>query len=135
MKKVIFASADWIERARHELTDLVAAYGEPGVRFSLCEVFTDVPDAVDPTGTFAWYFYIDGKSVTVGVGEVDDADVKIRTDYQGVLPQARTVYTPEYLEARAHQPAGAQFDHAEGDFGLTPPYITELHNRLAGITA
>ncbi|MBH80842.1 MAG: hypothetical protein CMQ49_10085 [Gammaproteobacteria bacterium] len=135
MDKVIFGSADWIERARAELEDLVATHGKPGERFSLCEIFTDTPTSVDPSGTLAWHFYIDGRSVAVDVGEIDDADVKISTDYQGVLPQARLVYTPEYLAERAEQPPGAQFDHAEGDFSLTPDYITELHNRLAVITA
>jgi hypothetical protein len=135
MEKVIFASSEWIDRARAELEDLVATHGEPGVRFCLCEVFTDTPTSVDPSGTLAWHFYIDGKSVTVAVGEVDDADVKIRVDYQKILPAARLYYTPEILEERAKQEPGAQFDHAEGDFSLTPPYITELHNRLAVITA
>ena len=135
MDKVIFASSAWIDRARAELEDLVSAHGEPGVRFCLCEVFTDCPADVDPSGTLAWHFAIDGKSVHVAVGEVDDADLKIWVDYQAILPQARLVYTPEYLEERAQQEPGSQFDRAEGDFSLTPPYITELHNRLAVITA
>jgi hypothetical protein len=135
MDKVQFASDDWIARARAELEDLVAAHGEPGVRFCLCEVFTDCPAEIDPSGTLAWYFAIDGKSVTVAKGEVDDADLKLWVGYQAILPQARLVYTPEYLEARANEPPGASFDRAEGDFSLTPPYINELHNRLAVITA
>jgi len=135
MDKVIFASNDWLDRARAELENLVSTHGEAGVRFCLCEVFTNAPASIDPSGTMAWHFYIDGKSVTVDVGEVNDADVKIHVDYQKILPAARLVYTPEILEERAKQPPGTQFDHAEGDFGLTPPYITELHNRLAVITA
>lgn len=133
--KVQFASNDWIARARAELEELVAAHGEPGVSFCLCEVFTDCPAEIDASGTLAWHFAIDGKSVTVAKGEVDDADLKLWVDYQAILPQARLVYTPEYLEARANEPPGSNFDRAEGDFNLTPPYINELHNRLAVITA
>ena len=51
--KVKFASADWLDRARVELEDLVAAHGEPGVRFCLCEVFTDCPTDIDPLAAAA----------------------------------------------------------------------------------
>jgi hypothetical protein len=135
MDKVIFASSDWVDKARAELEDLVGTHGEPGASFCLCEVFTNTPASIDPSGTMAWHFYIDGKGVTVDFGEVDDATVKIWVDYEKILPAARLFYTPEILEERAKQPPGTQFDRAEGDFGATPAYITELHNRLALITA
>lgn len=133
--KVEFGSTAWIDAARRELEELTATHGESGVRFSLCEVFTDAPTHLAPSGTLAWHFYIDAKNVKVGTGEIDDATVTVRTDYQGVLPQARLVYTPQVLEERASQPPGANFDSVEGDLGLTPAYITELHNRLAILTA
>lgn len=133
--KVEFASDAWIDIARRALEEIVAEQGESGVRFSLCEVFTDAPLSLAPSGTLAWHFYVDGKVVLVATGEVDDADVKIRTDYQGVLPQARLFYTPEILAERATQPSGAAFDSIQGDMSLVPEYLTELHNRLAVITA
>tara|TARA_A100001037_G_scaffold304739_1_gene342557 strand:+ start:7815 stop:8222 length:408 start_codon:yes stop_codon:yes gene_type:complete len=135
MEKLIFASKEWIDRARMELKDLVGLYGEEGIKFSLCEVFTDAPKTINPSGTVSWYFCIDGKTVTVATGVYDSANIMIRTDYQKVLAQARTIYTDEYLAARAKEPAGSQFDYAEGDFSATPSYINELHNRLARITA
>lgn len=133
--KVEFGSNGWIEAARRALESLVATYGEPGVSFSLCEVFTDAPTHLAATGVLVWHFYIDGKTVKVASGEIDDATVKLRTDYQGVLPQARLFYTPEILEQRAQQEPGANFDSVEGDLSLTPLYITELHNQLAVLTA
>lgn len=133
--KVNFASSAWIDVARQQLEEIVAERGEPGTRFSLCEVFTDAPTSITATGTAAWHFYVDGKTVRVSAGEVDDADVKIRTDYQGVLPRARQYYTPEILAERATQPPGAGFDSVEGDMSLVPDYLVELHNRLAVITA
>ena len=133
--KVVFASPAWIERARLELESLAAEHGQPGERFSLCEVFTEAPAELAADGTIAWYFYIDGKNVRVGTGEVDDADVKAWVSYAKILPTARLIYTPEYLAERANEPAGSQFDKAEGDFSRTPAYITELHNRLAAVTA
>lgn len=133
--KVEFASTAWIEIARGALEELVAAHGEPGARFSLCEVFTDAPLSIAATGTAAWHFYAEGTTVTVAAGEVDDADVKIRTDYQGVLPKARQYYTPEILAERASQPPEEGFDSVQGDMSLVPDYLVELHNRLCVITA
>jgi len=133
--KVDFATLAWINVARSALEEIVAEHGEPGARFSLCEVFTNAPAYISSSGTTAWHFYVDGKSVVVGSGEVDDADVKIRTDYQGVLPRARQVYTPEILAERASEPPGAGFDSVEGDMDLVPEYLVELHNRLALLTA
>lgn len=133
--KVEFATQAWIDVARSALEELVAEQGQPGVRFSLCEVFTDAPASIAPTGTVAWHFYVDGKTVAVSAGEVDDATVKIRTDYQGVLPQARQFYTPEILAQRATEPPGAGFDSVQGDMSLVPDYLVALHNRLAVVTA
>lgn len=134
-EKVEFASAAWIAVARRELEDLVGTHGQAGKKFSLCEVFTDAPTHLDPSGAIAWHFYIDGTSVTVATGEIDDATVKLYTDYQGVLPQARLFYTPEILAQRAKEEPGSAFDSVEGDLTLAPDYITELHNRLAIVTA
>ena len=133
--KVEFASSAWIDSARAALQDIVSEHGVPGKRFSLCEVFTDAPPGISASGTAAWHFYVDGTTVVVDAGEVDDADVKIRTDYQGVLPRARLYYTDEVLAERATQPPDAGFDSVVGDMGLVPDYLVELHNRLAVITA
>jgi hypothetical protein len=133
--KVEFASQAWIDVARGALEEIVAEQGTPGARFSLCEVFTNAPTSIAPSGTAAWHFYVDGTTVVVGNGEVDDADLKIRTDYQGILPRARQHYTPEVLAERASEPPEAGFDSVEGDMSLVPEYLVELHNRLAVRTA
>ena len=67
--KVDFASAAWVDAAREVLEDLVATHGDADLKFSVCEVFSGVPTHVAPSGTAAWYLYVDGESVTVGVGE------------------------------------------------------------------
>ena len=133
--KVDFASAPWVDQARAVLDELVATHGEPGFAFSACEIFTDAPAHVAETGTAAWHFYIDGKTVRVGVGEVDGTDVTIRADYESTLPATRLVYTPEILAERAANPDENAASHVEGDMTNMPPYLVELHNRLAVITA
>lgn len=139
-EKLDFASTAWIEEARNVLEDLVPSHGEAGKVFSVCEIFTDAPEQVAPTGTAAWHFYIDGLSVMVGEGIVDNTDVKIKADYQSTLPAARLVYTPEILAKRAAEPvaepaANESSGSMEGDMSLAPPYLIELHNRLAVLTA
>lgn len=130
-EKVAFASSEWVDIARTVLEELVAEHGEAGKSFSACEVFTDAPQGLagpDPT-TAAWYFRIDGKTVTVGEGEIEGADLNVRVDYTQVLPIARMVYTPEMvLRTRASQP------ETEDDSPTLPTYLVELHNRLAVLT-
>ena len=133
--KVDFAGAAWVDAARGVLEDLVAEHCDDDTKLSVCEVFTDVPTRVAPSGTAAWYFYIVGRSVTVGVGEVDDTDVKIRADYVTALPGARTVYTPEIVAEMSSRPPPEPPPDIQGDTSIFPAWLVELHNKMAVITA
>ncbi len=135
MTKVHFASPAWVDQARVVLEALVAEHGEDGKTFSVCEVFSEAPSAVAASGTAAWHFYIEGRTVRVGVGEADDTDVRIRADYQATLPEARLVYTPEILAERAKRAPGESTVQIEGDMSVMPQYLIELHNRMAVMTA
>lgn len=134
-EKLVFASEAWVDEARRILEELVAAHGEPGAAFSVCEVFSDAPAEADASGTAAWHFYIDGETVRVGRGEVDDTDVIIRADYTATLPTARLVYTPEILAQRAKEREQGPNPNVQGDMAKAPPWLVELHNQLAVITA
>ena len=133
--KLAFASPAWVDEARRVLEDLVSTHGEAGRRFSVCERFTSAPADIAPSGTAAWYFRIDGKSVAVAAGEIADADVEITADYQTTLPVARLVYTPEILAARRAAADQSPPPGRKGDMSKAPPYLVELHNRLALVTA
>ena len=130
-QKVVLGSVEWVDLARTVLEELVAEHGETGKSFSACEVFTDAPEGLagpDPT-TAAWHFRIVGKTVTVGVGEIERADINVRAPYAQVLSVAKMVYTPEMIaRARARQP------QAEAGANAAPAYLVELHNRLAVLT-
>ena len=132
-EKVDFAGEAWVDVVRGVLAELVAEHADADTRFSACEIFTDAPAHVAASGTAAWHFYVDGKSVKIGIGEVDDADVTIRADYEAALPGARTVYTPEYVAKMAANPPPKP-PEVEGDTSVFPPWLVELHNRLAPIT-
>ena len=110
--KVDFAGAAWVDAARTVLEGLVAEHCDDDAKLSVCEVFTDVPTRVAPSGTAAWYFYIVGKSVTVGVGEVDDTDVKIRADYgNGAAGRAHGLYAGDRRRNVVAATAGAAAGH------------------------
>jgi hypothetical protein len=132
-EKVVFASLAWIDVARSILQELVAEKGEPGRAWSLCERFANAPPEVAASGLAAWHFRIDGKNVSVGPGEIDDADVTISSDYQTTLPAARAIYSPDLYAERVadHTPRPG----VDGDLSNAPPYLLELHNRLAALTA
>ncbi len=134
-EKVAFASSAWVDFARAVLEDLVAKHCETGKSYSVGEVFTDAPSGiadVDATAV-AWHFRIVDKTVTVGEGEITDADMNVRVDYDSVLPLVRLVYTPEML-ARAERNPPQVEGASTGDRSNMPSYLVELHNRLAVVT-
>jgi hypothetical protein len=83
----------WIDAARRYLEDAVAT--EPALRsgsWSVCETFTDAPPALGLPGDVAvWHLRIDDGVVTVGRGELPDADLRVRGDYQAVLTMSDRV--------------------------------------------
>ena len=134
-EKVAFASPEWVDIARTVLEELVAEHGEIGTSFSVCEVFTDAPSGMAGAvaATASWHFRIVDKSVTVGEGEINDADMNLRVDYQSVLPVARLVYTPEMLEQLERNPPQVGGISTANRSNM-PSYLVELHHRLAVVT-
>lgn len=142
--KVHFCSGPWVDEAERVLNALVAEAGESiaGQRISVCETFTDPPAELG--GPAVWSFAIDDGTVVVTRGALAEADVQVRADYQAALPRARMVYdtSPEAAAKRqqARQEAAAAAGGApKGPFDAVSPalmgLLTELHNRLARITA
>ena len=137
-EKLDFAGSVWVDKATKVLEALVNEHGQEETSFSVCEVFTDAPADVSASGTAAWYFYIEGKSVRVGLGEEVGTDVRIQADYESSLPNVRLVYTPEVLEemrANAEERSANTSSSVEGDMSKAPPYLVELHNQMAPLTA
>lgn len=142
--KVEFCSNAWVDEAERILGELVAAAGDAiaGQRISVCETFTDPPG--DPGGSVVWSFAIDDGAVVVTRGALAEADVQVKADYQAALPRARIVYdtSPEAAakrQAARRDAAAAAGGAPKGPFDAVSPalmgLLTELHNRLARITA
>ena len=135
--KFNFVSDEWVEQAEIILNDLVSQFGVEGVSFSVCETFSDAPKEIDASGVASWHFFIEGKSVRVGKGKVEDVDVKINFDYAKASVIAKVVYTEEIIAKQKEDLALVKKNlEKKGKVVKEPPkYLTELHNRLALLTS
>src|SRR5215212_9694295 len=92
--KVELGSPAWLALAGGWLTEHIPALGDvlTGVSFSMCECFTSAPaHLADEDGRAAWWFAINGPTVSFGAGARADVDVRVDVDYDEVLPNAREV--------------------------------------------
>ena len=134
--KFSFVSDEWVDQAEIILNDLVSQFGVKGVSFSVCEIFFDAPKEIDASGVASWHFFIEGKSVLVGKGKVEDVDVKINFDYAKASVIAKVVYTEEIITKQKKQAKKAQkaLSINGKEFKEPPDYLPKLHNRLALLT-
>ena len=135
--KFEFVSNEWVNQAKIILNDLVSQFGVEGVSFSVCETFSDAPKEIHTSGIVSWHFYIDGKSVRVGKGKVEDVDVKINFDYVKASIIAKITYTQEIITKQKEETEKTKEASALAGKGFKEPpdYLPELHNRLALLTA
>jgi hypothetical protein len=139
-----FLSDPWIDAARRYLEDAVAA--EPALRtgtYSVCEAFTDAPPSLGlPDDVAVWHFRIADGKVDAGRGELADADVRVRGDYQAVLAMAQTVDAagPEASErarrelVHRHGPDAVRMDGSLRGEKAARRAISGLHDHLAART-
>ena len=135
--KFNFVSDEWVDQAEIILNDLVSQFGVEGVSFSVFETFSDAPKAIHTSGIASWHFYINGKSVRVGKGKVEDVDVRINFDYVKASVIAKITYTEEIMTKQKEETEKAKEALAIAGKGFKEPpdYLPELHNRLALLTA
>ena len=135
--KFEFVSNEWVNQAKIILNDLVSQFGVEGVSFSVCETLSDAPKEIHTSGIVSWHFYIDGKSVRVGKGKVEDVDVKINFDYAKASIIAKVIYTKKIItkQKEGAEKAKEALAIAGKGFKEPPDYLPELHNRLALLTA
>jgi hypothetical protein len=109
------------------------------MRFTLCEEFTNPPTHLRRSGAGTMGFFVrvsDGR-VEVGDHPIEDADVRIVSDYEGALTVARDpdapAADPKAIEERMAEGRLRVF----GDPMSAPAVLTELdiHRLLAPRTA
>ena len=140
-EKFEFASPGWFKFLHQTIEQLVRG-AEDDLRWSICEVFNDVPEHLSqaPDRTASWHCRIRGSDVKFGQGEIQDADFKVVADYQTVLPLARLVLAndpaAEALVAEVSEKGAADGKlRFEGDREARPASLEGLHDAMARVTA
>jgi hypothetical protein len=137
-----FASPGWKAFMHGMITVNVARLGDDakGLRWSICEVFTDPPAHLSADGApIAWFCKVVDDEVTFGDGDVDDVEVKVIADYAAVLPLGRydTAGDPERAAELARMSAGlvARGELTRiGDRAGRDPRMPSLHDLIARVT-
>jgi hypothetical protein len=96
MEKHEFVSPAWIEMARVQITQVLAAMNLRDVCYTLCEEFTNPPEHLrrGDAATIGFYVRVADSRVEVGDHPIDDADLKIVSDYEDALLVAREPEAP-----------------------------------------
>lgn len=135
--KYEFCSAGWVAQAERILNELAAEMGDAlaGHSFCLCEVFTYAPLHLrDALARATWHFVLADGRVRAALGERQDADLLIETDYNTAASYARKIVP---LAAGEGPPASSI--KMVGDPASIPPpvgrLLAPLHNRLVAVTA
>ena len=139
-----FASPGWMAFMHGIIAGRIADLGDAArdLNFSICEVFTDPPASLSPTGEpLAWHCVIRNGEVMFGASDREDVEVRVVADYASILPLAR------YDHARG-DPAGAADIAAQGQAlrasgklvvngarAERDPRVGNLHDPIARVTA
>jgi len=137
-----FVAPEWIDAARSFLEDYLSRH--PDLRntpFAMCEAFDDAPPELDAPGNrAAWFWRLRDGRLDVGAGEIADAQLSVRGDYQHVLSMAQAVYA---AGEDAMKRARREFKHRapRGALRVTSdvppslmPMLNELHDHMASRT-
>jgi hypothetical protein len=139
-----FCSEQWVGVADAFLKEAAKDADLSGISYTFNEVFTDAPAhlGTDAQGRVGWYLRVADGQVEAKQGILDDADVVIEADYQGILPLARAVFAdnPEGAvqagKTIEEMTAAGKFKHT-ANVAEPPemPWTGQLHDVLARHTA
>jgi hypothetical protein len=142
-RKYEMGSSPWLAELRRICEELFAAAPADSLaetEYSVCEVYTDVPTRIGPTGRVSWYWRVKSGRLDVGTTELEHADVKIVVDYSTVVPIGRLIFendaaaqsVADNLVAEAMRSGKMTLDHTQAEM---PAPFMGLHDALAQITA
>ena len=147
-EKLEFGSEGWISAAHEiaqELVDAGLASGELSAdeSFSIIETFTHAPAHLSETGAITWGLRLEGGKVSLLREMPEKVNVKLRAEYDVVLPLARmqyiaNVFPPPEAQAISRRALALRKMVVVGKDQMDPPApaaLSALHNRLAALTA
>ena len=137
-----FASPGWFTALHAMLHQAVNAAGDlAGVRWSTCEVFTNLPSHLPQgrDGSIAWHYYLQDGDILFGFGERDDVRFRAELDY-GVaceLAVVRVDGDPEKQQFMERKLMAAVRDgkgRIQGSRDERPEQLADFHDAIAAIT-
>ena len=142
-EKFELASERWFEELFRLFRETAAQH--PEITFSVCEVFTGVPERLNPDarGKIAWRGFIRGGKADLAMGEVapEEVDIKTIADWESTVPFGRMkidLANPQdfarYMELADKAAADGKMQRF-GDRTKVPLEFIGIHNALAERTA
>jgi len=142
-EKLELASRAWFDELFRLFRATAAQH--PEITFSVCEVFTAVPQRLSPDaqGKIAWRGFIRDGNADLAMGEVkpEDVDIKTIADWESTVPFARMKIDLADPQQFAHYMEMADKAVADGkmqrfgDRTKVPLVFVGIHNALAERTA
>jgi hypothetical protein len=139
LQKFEFMSPGWIEMARRHITQALGTKDLRGLNYSLCEEFTNPPEHLrrEGEGTVGFYVRVEKGDIEVGDHPIDDADLKVVTEYTDALDVARDPDAPAADPKVVQERIAAGRLTIVGDPSGMPTELVEanIHRLLAPFTA
>lgn len=139
-----FASPGWMAFMHGLIAGRMFDLGDAAreVSFSICEVFTDPPAALSPSGApLAWHCIVRAGVVEFGASDREDVEVRVVADYASILPLARFDHSRADPAQAAEIAARSQALRESGKLVVhgrraeRDPRIGNLHDPIARVTA
>jgi hypothetical protein len=138
LEKYRFMSSGWIEMAREQITSVLAGADLDGIDFALCEEFTSPPDDLrrENAATIGFFVRVADGRVEVGDHPIDDADLRIVSDYEDAHSIARDPDAPAAQESAMEARIADGRLRVVGDPVAVPAILAELdiHRLLSSRT-
>ncbi len=141
-EKFDFGSSGWLDVLRGAYEEAVANGGDEArsTSFTMCEVYTDVPADLEPTGRIAWHCRLHEGVVAFKPFDEPAADVHLTLDYASVLPMGRLVVDGNAEKEAEMQRMAATAVRAgkfivKGDLRKRPAFLAGVHDAVARMTA
>jgi hypothetical protein len=136
-----FASPAWIGALRDYLELRAGELGAllDGARFSVCEVYEDVPAEVNASSTVRVHWAVGPDGLEFDEQERDDVDLKVVAPWAVIAPLARIAVRGDAERATALR-RGLGAGLRDGSIratarGESPPFMDQVHDDMAEQTA
>jgi hypothetical protein len=132
-------SPAWIDMARVEITKALAGTDLRGVKFTLCEEFTNPPDDLRREGATTLGFclrVVDGR-VEVDDRATENADLRIVSDYEEALAIARDPDAPAAQQSMMDERIAEGRLQIVGDPSAVPDMLAglDIHRLVSSRTS